>query len=397
MAKRHNQPYRLYKRGEIYHAYFSFISEGQRVRFRESTGSTDEARANEYCIKRISEISAKNKELASGELPSITIADAFARYFKEKGQYYSQSTALLQRLIRIKNNVNVKYLHELDKKALGDYVNLRKSKVSNSTINRELAALSAIRTLARDFWECRINQARPFQFKQIEPAEHIKFLPDWDYAQKIIDRATPSLRPIIYTALYTGMRRGNILNLKWENINLTDNTISILVKDKNTLGGKNLTIPIVPQMRELLLQQPRINEYVFNRNGKPIKNVNRDWYRIFYKEDKKRQFTKELKDTELPYINFHALRHTAATWILRKTNNLRITKEILGHSNINTTMKYAHVLDSEKRDALNAVFQSCTETENEAQNTTSENQTCTKCVHDDNTQENIIKNQDVKE
>lgn len=377
MAKRHNQPFRLFKRGEIYHAYFSFLSEGQRVRFRESTGATDEKSATDYCIKRISEISTKNKELASGELPSITIAEAFNRYYEEKGKYYSQHKALLQRLIRIKNTIKVKYLHELDKKALGDYVNLRRTQVSNSTINRELAALSAIRTLARDFWELRINQARPFQFKQIEPAEHIKFLPDWDYAQKIIDKATPSIRPIIYTALYTGMRRGNILGLKWSDVNFTDNTITILVKDKNTLGGKNLTIPIVPKMRELLLEQPRINEYVFNRRGKPVKNINRDWYRIFYKEDAERKFTKELKDPTLPYINFHALRHTAATWILRKTNNLRITKEILGHSNINTTMKYAHVLDDEKRTALISVF----------------DESCTKCAQQQESKENKTKNQ----
>ena len=377
MAKRNNQPFRLFKRGETYHAYFSFISEGQRIRFRESTGAMDEQSATEYCIKRISEISAKNKEIASGELPSITIAEAFTRYYEEKGKYYSQPKALLQRLIRIKNTIKVKYLHELDKKALGDYVNYRRTQVSNSTINRELAALSAIRTLARDFWELRINQARPFQFKQTEPAEHIKFLPDWETAQKIIDKATPSIRPVIYTALYTGMRRGNILNLKWADINFTDNTITILVKDKNTLGGKNLAIPIVPQMRKLLLEQPRINEYVFNRRGKPIKNLNRDWYRIFYKEDKNKHLTKELKDPSLPYINFHALRHTAATWILRKTNNLRITKEILGHSNINTTMKYAHVLDSEKRSALLSVF----------------DEICTNCAQPQTARENKVENQ----
>lgn len=64
-----------------------------------------------------------------------------------------------------------------------------------------------------------------------------------------------------------------------------------------------------------------------------------------------------LKDAELKYINFHGLRHTAATWILQKTNNLRITKEILGHSDIKTTLKYAHVLDDEKRKALEDVFQ----------------------------------------
>ncbi len=377
MAKQHSQPFRLFKRGEIYHAYFSFVSEGQRVRFRESTGANDEQTASIYCLKRITEIQNKNKDKAAGLLPSITIAEAFTRFYEEKGQYYSQPKALLQRFVRIKNTIGVKYLHELDKQVLGDYVNLRKKTVSNSTINRELAALSAIRTMARDFWELRINQARPFLFKQKEPAENIKFLPDWETAQKIIDRATPSIRPIIYTALYTGMRRGNILELKWENINFTDNTITILTKDKDKLGGKIHVIPIVPQMRQLLLEQPRINEYVFNRKGKPIKNLNRDWYRIFFKEDKDKRFTKELKDPELKYITFHGLRHTACTWLLRKTNNLKIAKDVLGHSDIKTTLKYAHVLDSEKRSALMSVF----------------DETCTNCAQPENTKENKTQKQ----
>ena len=43
--------------------------------------------------------------------------------------------------------------------------------------------------------------------------------------------------------------------------------------------------------------------------------------------------------------------------ILRKTNNLKLTQQILGHSNIKTTLKYAHVIDSEKRRALEDVFE----------------------------------------
>jgi len=89
---------------------------------------------------------------------------------------------------------------------------------------------------------------------------------------------------------------------------------------------------------------------------KQIKSIKTAWLNIFYKRKDRKSFSKELKDVTLPYTNFHTLRHTAATWILRKTNNLRITKEILGHSNINTTLKYAHILDDEKRKALDSVF-----------------------------------------
>lgn len=381
MAKRHTDPYRLFKRGDIYHAYISFIDEaGRRYNLRESTRASSEQQAVQYCIKRIAELQKKAKQQASGELPSITINDAFVRYYTEKVQYYSQPKQILSRLTFIKDNIGVKYLHEIDKNVLSNFVEMRKQTVSNATINRELSALSAIRTLAINFWGYRTNDAKPLQFKQLEPAENIKFLQDWEIAQTIIDRAPLHLKPIIYTALYTGMRKGNILGLKWSDINFKANTITVQVKDKNTLGGKNHTIPIVDKLKTILLEQPKINEYVFNYQDNPISDIKRSWANIFYefvKADKVRPddvietrdirnkktgemekvtYKRVLRDPALPYVNFHTLRHTAATWILKKTNNLRITKEILGHANINTTMKYAHVLDEEKRNALNAVF-----------------------------------------
>jgi integrase len=152
------------------------------------------------------------------------------------------------------------------------------------------------------------------------------------------------------------MRLGNILTLKWENLDFISNTINIKVKDRTKDGGKNLSIPMIPQLSEILQSQPHISDYVFNFNGKPIKSIMTAWRNIFYCRDANGVFTKKLKDESLPYVNFHTLRHTAATWILQKTNNLRITKEILGHANINTTLKYAHVLDEEKRNALTSVF-----------------------------------------
>ena len=131
---------------------------------------------------------------------------------------------------------------------------------------------------------------------------------------------------------------------------------------------------MIDALKKILLSLPRINEYCFNFRGKPIKSITRSWHFIFYKyvpadkieagdvienrliKNKKVPYKRVLRTPELPYTNFHTLRHTAATWILKKTNNLRITKEILGHSDIKTTMKYAHVMDEEKRNALNSVF-----------------------------------------
>ena len=357
MAKQHNVPFRLFKRGEVYHAYISFISEdGIRIQLRETTGRTSQREATEYCIKRIQQIQAKAHQNATGELPCITIDDAFGRYYYEKGQYNTRPHQTLTRLENIKKTLNVQYLHEINEVAIADFIRQQRDHFSNSTINRYLALISVVLNTASYEWHVKTATIRIGKLKLKEPAENIKYLKDWSVAQKIIDRAAPHLKPIIYIALYTGMRLGNILTLKWENIDFTSNVINLKVKDRTKAGGKNLSVPMIDQLVEVLQAQPRINEYVFNFRGKPIKSIMSSWRSIFYKRDANGVFTKQLKDNTLPYVNFHTLRHTAATWILKKTNNLRITKEILGHADIKTTMKYAHVLDDEKRRALDAVF-----------------------------------------
>lgn len=121
-------------------------------------------------------------------------------------------------------------------------------------------------------------------------------------------------------------------------------------------GGKVHTIPIIPKLENILKGIPREKEYVFLFHGHKINGISSSWRNIFYKRNKKYGYTHELKDPTLPYINFHTLRHTAATWILKATGDLRTTKEILGHADIKTTLKYAHVLDETKREALNKTF-----------------------------------------
>ena len=358
MAKQHNVPFRLFKRGEIYHAYISYVAEtGERIQLRETTGRTSEREATEYCIKRLSQIKERERKQTTGEQPIITVDDAFGRYYYEKGQYLSLPNQRLTRLKKLKQEFNVHYLHEITAQEISAFIVKYRNKLSNATINRYLFLLSAVLKTAREEWKVKTSDIKPSKFKLKEPAENIKYLKDWTIAQKIIDRSAPHLKPIIYTALYTGMRLGNILNLKWENLDFNSGTINIKVKDRTKDGGKNLSIPMIPQLSEILQAQPQINQFVFNYNGKPIKSIMTAWRNIFYLRNANGVFTKKLKDGTLPYVNFHTLRHTAATWILKKTNNLRITKEILGHANINTTLKYAHVLDEEKRNALTSVFE----------------------------------------
>ncbi len=348
MAKKHDQVYRLYlNKFGIYQVYISFVDPRQgRIQLRETTGCRQLAQAEQYAINRIHQITQENPN--ENKQPSITIDAAFGRYFVEKGQYASKPSDIAHRLLNIKKELNISYLHELTSKKINEYIQSRRQFVKGSTINRELAILSAVRNLAEEVWNVRTDKANPQKYKLPIPSPKINFLKDWESADLIIKKAPAHLKPIIYTALYTGLRRGNILGLKWSNIDFTNNQINVKIKNKNIEGGKSLTIPMISELKNVLIQQPKINEYVFNYHQRPIKDIKHAWHSIF--------FDANGQSTGIPFIRFHDLRHTAITWIVKKTGNILLAKEIAGHSSVKVTEIYAHVIDSEKRQALESVF-----------------------------------------
>lgn len=234
------------------------------------------------------------------------------------------------------------YLDELTPQAITEFINLRRKHVKNATINKDLAFISAMLNKL-DLLGYNIPNIKINRFKLKIPAENVKYFDDMDTVKKIIANADACFKPVIYTAIYTGMRRGNLLNLKWEELDFKNNLINILVKDKTVEGGRLVTIPMIPKLKRILQKQPKINEYVFNVDGHPFKD-----YRYFWK--------RAIKKAGVKYQNFHTLRHTSATWILQETGNIKLAQQILGHKDIKTTTKYAHVLADEKRDALLKVF-----------------------------------------
>ena len=350
MAKQHNVPFRLYKRGEVYHAYISFIAaDGTRINTRRTTGQIFPEKAAQWCLKFIEELNTKAK-LAAGDTVDISAQKAFALFFENKARFYNSAIDTNRKLNILLQYFNKTLSQISDADILAFIKDYQNKNRTNGTINRYLFVLSAAIHYAaeRGYRTPNIKFSR---YKLKEKAENIKYLKNWEEAQKIIDAAAPHLKPIIYTALYTGMRLGNILNLKWENIDFINRTINITVKDRTTDGGKNLSVPMIEKLANILITLPKCSDYVFTYKGKRIGKIETAWHNVFYKPH-----TKELKNPELKYVNFHTLRHTAGTWILKQTGNLKITQQILGHADIKTTTKYAHVLDAEKRNALEEVF-----------------------------------------
>lgn len=335
MAGNIRSPYRIYRRGDTWHAYISLVVAGRRVVVRETTGCQDPKSATDWCLRRIQVL--QKSPVATHE---ITLDAAAEKWWTEHGQYLVKPEGVFNRIKNLLTEFNPDLLlSQISKMDITRFVSQSQSRGrSPATINRYLCLLSAMCTRAKECWDCRVPDYRILSFKLKEPKENIKYFKDWNEIQAILNHSAPHLRPIIQTALCTGLRLGRLLSLKWEQIDWAGERIVYMGKD-----GRQHSVPIVPGLYATLERLPRHGANVFTYCGRPITRISVSWRRA-------------LERAGVPYRNFHALRHTTATWLLKQTGNLRLVQNVLDHHSINTTTKYAHLVDSEAAIAMGQLF-----------------------------------------
>lgn len=152
---------------------------------------------------------------------------------------------------------------------------------------------------------------------------------------------SPFLRSSVLIALSTGMRKGEIYGLRWEQVNLIDRYIHV---QNGKTKKSDRRIPMNEIVYELLsnLWQKRNGEFVFpspRKKGEPFR-------------DPKVGFMKAVKLAKIPHIRFHDLRHTFATRLVRSGVDIVTVQHLLGHSNIMMTSRYAHSDADAKMDAV---------------------------------------------
>lgn len=342
MPKKYNKsPVKLVKRGNIYHITISTIVSGQRVFIRESSHSTDRNQALQYANQRLQDI-IRQAEFQTSQLKEVTIDYAFGLFWEEVGKLHANAKDTLNKLKNLTSYFNTQqYISNLTVEDITAFIRAKDAENrKNATINRYLALLSAVFTRCK-LHKINLPDINIRHFMRKEPAENVKYFADWETVNKIIDNAAPHIKPIILTAIYTGFRISAILKLKWTDI-IGDEFI-INVKDSKFEGGKIQRKPIFPVMKDLLDTLPHDSDYIFTYKGLPIKRINKGWNRA-------------LERAGLPHQTIHTLRHTHATWVYNSTGDLRLVKDSLGHSNIKTTLKYAHPFPNRIISVMDSVF-----------------------------------------
>ncbi len=217
-----------------------------------------------------------------------------------------------------------------------------------ATINRELACLKTLfnEAIRSDMVaENPVREVKSFQ----EQKKDLR-IPKKDELDRLAKNSCSHLKDILVVALNTGMRRDEILNLRWNDVDFIDDFMFI----KETKSGVPRKVPMNDMVRSTLKKIERGNDFIFYN---PKTNTRF--------KDIKTAFNAACRRANIVDLTFHDLRHVAATNMVMGGVDLVTVKEILGHASIVTTLRYAHPTPENKRRAENilAAFYRGEETE----------------------------------
>lgn len=170
---------------------------------------------------------------------------------------------------------------------------------------------------------------------------------------------------MVYITFIYGLRRSELMGLKWDAINFDDNTITvqhtvevqsnlIIVKDSTKNKSSNRVYPLLSDVREILLrikaQQEEYRKMFGNCYTKTDYVFARPDGKMYYPSYPSKLLKKTLLKHNLKYIRFHDLRHSCASMLIMKGWQMKDISDWLGHADINTTMNiYGHLSMEYKR------------------------------------------------
>jgi integrase len=229
---------------------------------------------------------------------------------------------------------------------------------ATSTVNHELAILKQLfrKAIAWGYLERGKDPAENVK-KLPEPKGRIRFL-SVDEARRLLEAASPHLRPILITALETGMRRGEILRLTWNDVDSRNRTLYV-AEAKN---GAPRHVPMSARLKATLDALPRRlhSSYVFTGSirktpaaGKRKRPLNQPVGKVGKPfQDVDTSFENACRAAGIEGFRFHDLRHTAASHMAMAGVPLKTIGEILGHKTAAMTERYSHLTPEHKKQAV---------------------------------------------
>lgn len=337
---------------------YSYDFQTGGVRFTGNTGATTKREAEREEQKQ----REAAKAVARRSTEPLTVGVAFARYFMEVGSYHANSDTTLSELTWLEEKLGkTTLLSSIGAKEVTSLIAKRRGTgVKPATVNRSVTVrLRAVMSHARKAWEENVKTVQWSDHLLKEPQERVRELSAVEEVD-IFTTLRKDFHPIIQFAILSGCRRQELLDMKWRDIDFAGRNFTVVGKGEKTRTNP-LSTPMLTLLQDLRVslgfvpaQSDHVFTYIVRRANKEAGRSRGERLPIelhALKSAYKRAVTK----AGVVNFRFHDLRHTAASRLLRSSGNLRIPQRLLGHSKIETTLKYAHVTDDDIRAAMEAV------------------------------------------
>lgn len=369
----------IYRRGEIWYASYS-LPGGERI--KESLRTKDKRQAQELHDRRKSELWRIDQ---LGDFPEVTFDEACLRWLQEKADKKSLDTdkvwisfwldhfggarlkdihepKIYAAVSQMKNkNIRAAYQGRVKTaikrgEPVPDFID---KPVSVATKSRALAMIKSILRAAERDWKwlnkaptIKIPAAKNKRFRWLERTE----------AMRLIDECPEPLKSVVRFALATGLRRSNIINLEWQQIDMQRKVAWVNPEDSKS----NRAIGVALNDTACLVLRDQIgnhSRFVFVH----MKEGNRpDGSRVpsarKMRVDDNTAWKSACKRAGIEDFRFHDLRHTWASWLIQSGVPLSVLQEMGGWESIEMVRRYAHLAPnhlSEHAKQIDAIFGKC--------------------------------------
>jgi integrase len=329
------------KKGSPYYHY-DFQFRGQR--HHGSTACTGKRHAEEFERRE-----RQKAALPDLQRPPITLDEACGLYQDkvEAGPSWPTIRYMLAELI--KGLGSKRLLSDISQRSLQLYFSTRGKGRSDATVNREIENARAVWRHAKDS-RYDIGEMPKWKSLRREVPKRTPRELSFDEEAELLPALRDDVRDAIDFLLKSGWRRAEVLNLRWSDCNFATRTAITRIK-----GGEVVSRPLTDALVTIIKRQPKVCPQVFTYVCQKSRDKRRKGERYPLTPTALRGPFKDAKDKAgVESFRIHDLRHTRGTRIVRQTGSLAAAKEALKHRSLNTTLRYAHVLDDDTRRALDA-------------------------------------------
>ena len=316
----------IYKRGPIY--WIDYYTRGNQ-RVREAVGP-NKKEAKAVLAKRVQEVFEGKYGIHKGTAPTITEAVKLFLETRINKRAYRREQICLEHFVE---HFKDKKLSDITATDINVFRDKRAGVVKPGTVNRELTALKTFLFFCVEKKFIMVNPAAGK--KRLLHVEQSKIrVVSFEELDRILDCCPADIKPVVAIAFFTGLRRGELLQLTWSNVDMEGRKIHVAAETCKTLRSRD--VPMNQVVQETLLSMLGTSGKVFNVSVDRLDAA----------------FRKAVRQAHVHGVSFHTLRHSFASHVLSHGASIREVQDLLGHATINQTMRYTHPSEQGKNEAV---------------------------------------------